>query len=345
MTTALDTVACGAARVMSEPGQPDTIIPARQIGGRVALRFSGRVHSVYRQACNIETERGTLVTLLSQAPGNLPHGIRCVLPAPADFRTRCAAGQTVVADGVDLRIVQAGMTVHLSGAAAWHCVLAACVVDPCAGQTMRALLEVRSTLRNQAPASGFAPLLLCDDEPDSALDQALQRRLRGALPILGEATRSLDSDGAVQALGQLAGLGPGLTPSGDDFIVGYLAALWSRCSCQSALRSFLAALGGPLQRFAARSNLISRQFLLDAVASEFSESLTDLVSALAVGDAGRALIGARRVVRIGHSSGADALTGLLFGLQPSLLIASASAGGGSAGAPARSHPGVVSALR
>ena len=168
--------------------QPDTIIRALQIGSRAALRFSGHVHSVYRQACNIETDYGTLVTLLSQGLGNLPHGIRCVLPAPADFRTRCMAGQTVVADGVDLRIVQAGMTVHLSGAATWRCVPAACVVDPCAGQTLRALLEVRSTLRKQAPASGFAPLLLCDDEPDSALDRALQRRLRGTLPILGEAT-------------------------------------------------------------------------------------------------------------------------------------------------------------
>jgi hypothetical protein len=330
---------------MAEPAQPDTIIRAQQIGSRVALCFSGRVHGIYRQACNIETDHGTLVTLLSQGLGNIPHGIRCVLPAPVDFRARCMAGQTVVADGVDLRIVQAGMTVHLSRAAIWRYVPAACVVDPCADQTLRALLEVRSTLRKQAPASGFAPLLLRDDEPGSPLDQALQRRLRRTLPVLANATRSLDADGAAQALGQLAGLGPGLTPSGDDFIVGYLAALWSRCSYQSALRSFLAALGGPLQRFAARSNLISRQFLLDAVVGEFSESLADLVSALAVSDVGRALVSARRIVRIGHSSGADALTGLLFGLRPSLLIASGRADGGSAGEPARSRLAVVSALR
>ena len=149
MTTVLDTVACAAAHAMAEPAQPDTIIRAHQIGSRVALCFSGRVHGIYRQACNIETDHGTLVTLLSQGLGNIPHGIRCVLPAPVDFRARCMAGQTVVADGVDLRIVQAGMTVHLSRAAIWRYVPAACVVDPCADQTLRALLEVRSTLRNR----------------------------------------------------------------------------------------------------------------------------------------------------------------------------------------------------
>lgn len=345
MTAASDTAARAAPRAMAEPAQPDTIIRAQQIGSRAALRFSGHVHSVYRQACNIETEHGTLVSLLSQGLGNLPHGIHCVLPVPVDFQSWCTAGQTVVADGVDLRIAQAGIAVQLAEAATWRCVLATCVVDPCADQMLCALLEVRSMLQEHAPASGFAPLLLCDGEPGSLLDQALQRRLVRTLPMLGNATRSLDADRAALALGQLAGLGPGLTPSGDDFIVGYLAALWSRCSFEPALRSFLAALGGPLERFAARSNLISRQFLLDAVAGEFSESLADLVSAIAVGHVGRALASAGRVVRIGHSSGADALTGLLFGLRPSLLIASIPADGRSAGAPARSRAAVVAALR
>ncbi len=334
MTSASDTLAFALPPVGPAPVQPATIILVQAIGSRVSLPFSGRVHSVYRQACNIETEHGTLVTLLSQGVGNLPHGIRCILPEPVDFRAQCSGGQTVVADGACLRIPRAGMALHLSGATTWRCALAACVVDAGATRTLRLLLDVRATLREHAPASGFAPLLLRDGEPGSPLDRAMQRRLRQTLPVLDRATWSLDADSAMQALGQLVGLGPGLTPSGDDFIVGYLAALWSRSSLEPAVRSFLAELAEPIERLAAGTHLISRQFLLNAVVGEFSEPLAELVSAMAVNDAPRVLAGATRVVLIGHSSGADSLVGLLFGLRPSLLVGSACADGRSRVGPA-----------
>jgi hypothetical protein len=243
-----------------------------------------------------------------------------MLPEPVDFHARCSAGQTVVADRACLRIPRAGMALHLSGATTWRCALAACDVGAGAEQTLRSLLSVRATLLEHAPASGFAPLLLRDGEPGSALDQAMQRRLRQTLPVLGHATSSADADIAAQALGQLVGLGPGLTPSGDDFIVGYLAALWSRSPLEPAVRSLLAGLAEPIERLAADANLVSRQFLLDAAAGEFSQALADLVSAMAADDARRTLAAAARVVRIGHSSGADSLVGLLFGLRPSLLV-------------------------
>lgn len=333
MTSASDTLASALPRVWPAPAPPATIILVQEIGSRVSLPFSGRVHSVYRQACNIETRQGTLVTLLSQGLGNLPHAIRCMLPHPVDFQARCSAGQTVVADRACLRIPPAGMALHLSGATTWRCALAACDVGAGSEQTLRSLVDVRGTLREHAPAGGFAPLLLRDGQPSSALDQAMQRLLRQALPVLGRATSSADADIAAQALGQLVGLGPGLTPSGDDFIVGYLAALWSRSLLEPALRSLLAGLAEPIERLAAGTNLISRQFLLDAVAGEFSEALADLVSAMGVNDARRIRAAAARVVRIGHSSGADSLAGLLFGLRPSLLLGSACADGVSAAQP------------
>jgi len=247
-------------------------VRAERIGSRVASRFAGSVHSVFRQACNIETDDGALVTVLAQGLGNLPHGIRCTLPEPADFQALLSVGQAVVAEVGCLRIPQAGIAVDLSGATPWRCGLAARVVDPGSDETLSALLDLRAILQEQAPPSGFAPLLLRDEDPGSPLDKAMQKRLRQTLPGLEVATVSLDPAIAVQALAQLIGLGPGLTPSGDDFIVGYLAALFSRSSRAQVLRPCLAALSDPLARLAASGNLISRQFILDAVEGEFSES-------------------------------------------------------------------------
>ena len=296
-------------------------IAARSIGSRVASHpVRGSVHSVYRQACNIELGDGTLLTLLAQELGNLPHGIRCALPDPADFQLWLRPGLVAAADGVWLHIPQAGVAVDLVGAERWHGKLDACALDPHAGPTVRAMLTVRLLLREQALRGGFAPLVLDDAAPGSPLERAMQRRLMQTLPELGRASMSLDSALAVKALEQLAGLGPGLTPSGDDFIVGYLAALHSRCSREPLLRPFLHGLVAALTRLAAAANVISRQFIFNALEGEFSEWLAELVAAIALHDAVRLRESVARVVRIGHSSGADSLVGLLFGLCPSLVL-------------------------
>ncbi len=301
------------------------VIPALSIGSRAPCRFvRGGVHSVFRQACNIELDDGALVTLLGQEPGNLPHGIRCLLPEPEDFQVWLRPGQAVATDGSLLRISEAGVAVDLSGAAHWRCGLDGCAIDPDAEPSVRALRAARLVLQQQAPRNGFAPLLLRDAAPGSSLEQAMQTRLRQTLPALSRAGSSLDCGAAAQALGQLAGLGPGLTPSGDDFIVGYLAALYVRCLREPLLRAFLVGLIAPVTRLAAAGNSISRQFMLNALAGEFSESLAQVVLAVAAHDELRLRQSAARLVRVGHSSGADSLVGLLFGLRPSLVSADAS---------------------
>ena len=306
-------------------GVQERRISALSVGSRAPCHFTrGSLHSVYRQVCNIELENGTLATLLAQGLGNLSHGIRCALPDPADFRVWLRPGQAVAAGGLLLRIPQAGVVIDLSGAGRWCCKLDACTLDPYAAPTVRAMLAVRLLLREQAPRGGFAPLVLDDAEPGSPLERAMQRRLRQTLPTLGRASISLDSALAVKALEQLAGLGPGLTPSGDDFIVGYLAALYSRCSREPVLRPFLDRLTAALARLAATAKLISRQFISNALEGEFSEWLAELVWAIAAQDDLRLRQSTARVVRIGHSSGADSLVGLLFGLRPSLVLEPAS---------------------
>jgi hypothetical protein len=301
-------------------------ISALSIGSRARCRFvRGSVHSVYRQACNIELDDGALVTLLARETSNVPHGIRCALPEPADFQAWLHAGLIVAADGVLLRIPQAGVAVELSGASRWRCGVLTCVIDLRLASTLRALCTARALAREQAPRSGFAPLLLDAAAPGSPLEHAMQRRLRHSLPALAHASSNLDCVAAARALEQLAGLGPGLTPSGDDFIVGYLAAVHSRCSREPLLRPFLDGLFAPLSRLAAAANLISRQFLLNALEGEFSESLAQLVFAVQADDEPWLRDSASRLVRVGHSSGADSLVGVLFGLQPSLVLARAPA--------------------
>ncbi len=124
---------------------------------------------------------------------------------------------------------------------------------------------------------------------------------------------------------RLLGLGPGLTPSGDDFIVGCLAGLAVSTRNAPARRQFLAEVARILEHDLGATTPISRQHLSDACRLEFAQPLAEL--AIAIG------CGARDVrtkvsaaLRIGACSGADGVAGLLFALQAWQSQATPSAG-------------------
>ncbi len=281
------------------------------MGALVPPRTSGRVHSVFRRACNIETHAGELVTLLAGDLGDQPHGIRC--PSPGEsWNARLRPGQRVALDGGVLRVEAAGLAVDLSRAGIWSGDLSAVGIEACRLAT--ALGELQATLRGKAPEDGYAPLLFSRQDGHSPLVRALGSRLAQALPAAARAERARDAAALAQALSKLVGLGCGLTPSGDDFIVGYLAALWSRAAREAHLTALLRTLAEAVRELSRRTNAISRQLLVDAARGRFAQRLVEVVHALARGEDVAARV--RRAVDSGHSSGADTLCGLSFGLSP-----------------------------
>ncbi len=111
-------------------------------------------------------------------------------------------------------------------------------------------------------------------------------------------SRGMTSDGAVS---DLVGLGPGLTPSGDDFLTGALAAL--AAVGQTNMR---AALGRAVVAAAGQTSPLSASLLRAAAAGHVGENLHAMVAAIITGDADGAIDAA---TRIGHTSGWDALAG------------------------------------
>lgn len=289
---------------------------AASIGEAVAQQSTGMVHSVFAHACNIETAGGELVTLLADNQGNSAHGIK-LAHAVAPMDARLVAGQGVLIEQALLHVPAAAMRIDLSGASVWRGEIPAVRAAACAG----ALRQVRSTLCQRAGEHGFAPLLIASRPANSAVEFALAARLSSTLPALAQATAFHDNAAVARIAAQVVGLGPGLTPSGDDFLTGYLAALWSRAQAESGIAALLQKLDASFSALFARTNVISRQMLRDAVHGRFGEHLVTLISAVAHA---RDVVGATvRALDIGHSSGADTVCGLLFGYAPPTLIAPA----------------------
>jgi hypothetical protein len=99
----------------------------------------------------------------------------------------------------------------------------------------------------------------------------------------------------------LIGLGPGLTPSGDDFLSGALALLDAL-----GMPQLHALLAQAVSDAAALTSPLSACLLRAAADRHIGEYLHRAVASLITGEVGAAIAAARRV---GHSSGWDMLAG------------------------------------
>jgi Protein of unknown function (DUF2877) len=165
------------------------------------------------------------------------------------------------------------------------------------------IVAMRSAARARTPADGLAFLV-------TGIDAAtpLAQPGRDAANVLHD---WLTHDGTqadlshAQALREVIGLGPGLTPSGDDFLGGALVALhaFGRADRARALAGWLLPL------CAHATHPISVAHLVAAAHGEGGEALHGCLVALAEGrDADEALDG---IGSVGHTSGWDTLAGAL----------------------------------
>ena len=116
---------------------------------------------------------------------------------------------------------------------------------------------------------------------------------------------------AQQAVHALIGLGPGLTPSGDDLISGMMIALHasSETTVARALANFVRTAPPDA------TNALSRAFLAAAAEGYPSAALHHAIAALLTGDALALPAAVDRLGRVGHTSGWDMLAGTVLALS------------------------------
>lgn len=108
---------------------------------------------------------------------------------------------------------------------------------------------------------------------------------------------------------RLMGLGIGLTPSGDDALVGMLAALWA----ERGRTRGVDAVARLVDRRPPLTTEASLTYLRLACGGEFSRPVLDLVQALRQRSGVHHAV--QHVAHIGHSSGADLLAGLAVAIE------------------------------
>ncbi len=262
------------------------------------------------------------MTLLDSVAGNLPQGIRLKTHSGFSFHNyHIQPRQTISCRAGILSIEGAALSVDLRTARKWRADLTTMQIVLAHRATHRAWETAWATLCANRPQHGLAPLAgesftLEEGFALYAGAPPLARKAAPAMTALLQATQMLDSNAACASIKPLIGLGPGVTPSGDDFLIGYLAALWSTAGRGPQRRAFLSAIGAQIAQLAAHTNTISRAYLLHAGGGDVSEWLAALIQAIGAGKTPAAVQPlAARAIQVGHTSGADSVTGLLAGLK------------------------------
>ena len=175
--------------------------------------------------------------------------------------------------------------------------------------TQKAARRAEGAIRRQGSADSpfhpaFRPVSGADARIRAALvgrgSELCDRLLRGPS----------DGEGAPRALQALLGLGPGSTPSGDDFAVGALAAFLAVSGKPGA--GCPQAVSAALQGACGKTTFASRPYLLAASRGRFSNDVVFGVSALLTGEGrgeGGACSSIARLLSHGATSGTDLLAG------------------------------------
>lgn len=267
----------------------------------------GTVHSVFTNACNIAMG-DLLVTVHDLARAHTPTSVRVIGDGPGPWAPHTTPGDRACSRGGSL--IFGAHVLDVRGTSVWR-PRPPREGAPCPGD--------QHALRRSL--TGLAQARRAHDVGTPAERDRLEQdveRLHTLLLVRGEPA-NLDA-----AVRRLVGAGPGLTPSGDDALVGLMAALHRGGHGQPAATRAFGALGAAVARHLERTSDVSAHHLALASTGHTSEPLTELLDAL-VGEAPATDVRrrTREVLEVGATSGGDALLGVITGLD--IVLASAHA--------------------
>ena len=282
---------------MSSPGDDAGELILGCVGAHAAARIAsareGRVRAQFERSAYVELG-GQWMCIGGEGLGRGP--LNALAFAPAALRRWLAMPMQDAAVRGEWPLYRvAGTRLDFARAAHWRAPLPSLPVDP--ARLARGVARLRTAARTRIPREGLAFLVAATAAPGALADAG--GAAAGALHAWLGNTETPPPD----ALRSLIGLGPGLTPSGDDFLGGALIALHAlgRSDMARRLGDWL------LPRCAGATHPISAAHVAAAAEGEGGEALHACLLALACDRDPDAALDA--IASVGHTSGWDALAG------------------------------------
>lgn len=274
-----------------------------------------RILHLFQDVCNLVNLEGDVLSLTAANVPRTAFSLR-TNPSPTfaemgGFRNVLDCDDSVVIAKRSLQIGQ--LTIAFGEPPVWDPVPGWEVIRGTDALAIGRRQLLKRALSSHAPAEGLSSLVGSRIRPraDAGSNLRVVRVAQVAAHRLLEGLRLNSVEETEAGALVLLGLGPGLTPSGDDFLVGCLHALWLSYPSDQA-RSIAASVKAWAR---GRTTTLSRAWIEAAARGEAAEHWHVLFDSLASGVPRRILSSAGKLLKVGHSSGADSLVGFLTTLD------------------------------
>jgi hypothetical protein len=297
------------------------VFDVRQCGAAVRSLFDGEkqasITAVFNATFYVEID-GRLACIGSEGLGASPLNLCTTAPAGTDWQASGLRANAVVRMSAGIVRVHPRISIKLNDPPIWR--PAPVRADWTATDLRHGLSIFREASEGLVPAQGLGCFVF--PEGQSRADCALGRfacvAVRGLREWLQRSLRGPNSETAdgLQWVHRLIGLGPGLTPSGDDFIAGMLVALRALGEDEVCDRLWASVR----RRSWAAGNAISSTHLEIAAGGQASDAVHKMLNAIMAGRGDEITMALRGIDDIGHTSGWDTMSGIVVVLHDWLEI-------------------------
>ncbi len=270
--------------------------------------IDGIVHSVFDHACNIQLGENVLITLISPNLPNYPAAIRLDIAEDRMIRSiGFKVGMKVAVNKDEIKIPAININILLADADVWDS--SPLFLHPVIPkETLHEDLEKiwKLTLK-YGTMEGVASVLDKDQKFNCWVNFIID-----SLNKLPAEIKCNNYKMISEISRHLIGLGPGLTPAADDFLLGIIASIYYIGHYfGNRFENLKKITNAMISGLAGRTTLISEVMLKNGVRARFCEPLKELMVALISGT----FVDEKclRLLNTGGTSGSDCAAGIVWG--------------------------------
>lgn len=272
------------------------------------LAQTQQAHVLYafERVVNLVNQEGEVLSLVQHQLGNGPFALQ-LEPGPFLSDVSIDSKLLVFENGLwlDDWLIDAEDAVVWNPTPQW---------TPSARPTWKWASAIIAQLLNEHAEPDSLARLVLDPGAVSPLPARIIQAAEQHIPMLLQGIERADRTSISKASKGLAGIGPGLTPAGDDFLLGVMHGVWATHPPELAQE-----LCAPVAKAATpRTHTLSAAWLEAAAAGEAGQPWHELILALGQGDETGLRAAAMAILPTGHTSGSDALGGFLSILNSSV---------------------------
>jgi hypothetical protein len=273
----------------------------------------GRVHSSFRRTVNVLCDD---MTWLSLHPPEVPLHAYCIAVEGWDsiddggFLGARAGASATVSDS-SIMLGEDGASIDLEHTEVWQSRLEHVYgLDPARITEMSR--DLSRLIAGRPTESWFLSVVDGQRRPvRKPLEAMMRAKIAATVVQLQDSWISGGLERALEAMERIVGLGTGLTPSGDDFLTGFLGASY----CFAYEDRFRAAVFSNMASPLGRTSMPAFFMLKAALVGHYPEPLSNLLRMLARGGIETVKLAVDRLNGLGATSGHDMLAGVLAWFQ------------------------------